>query len=109
MQEGAAIAHRQYCQRIGLAHGGHAGAFDRVDGDIHRVALAAADLLADIQHWRFINFAFADHNAAIDIHFIKHNAHCVDRSTIGGVLIAASQPFVARQRGSFGNAGKFDG
>ncbi|MNP52169.1 hypothetical protein D3C76_1465420 [compost metagenome] len=109
VQEGAAIADRQHRQCIGLAHGGHAGTFNRVDRDIYRIALTAADLLADIQHRCFINLAFTDHDAAIDIHFVEHNAHCVDRGAVGGILVAASQPFVARQRGGFGNTGKFDG
>jgi hypothetical protein len=109
VQEGATIAYRQDRQRIGLSHCGHACAFDGIDGNIHRIAQPGTDVFADIQHRGFINLTFTDHDPAINIHPVEHNAHGIDGGTVGGVFVAASQPFITRKCGGFGNAGKFDG
>ena len=109
VQEAAFIADRHHRQRIGLAHGRHARPFDRVNGDIHRITVAGADLLTDIQHRRFIDFTFANYDGAVDINQVEHNAHGVDGGAVGGIFIAAAQPFIACQRGSLGDTRKFDG
>ena len=109
VEEAALIADRHHRQGVGLAHRRHAGAFDGIDGDIYRIALAGTHFFADIKHRRFIDFALADDDGAVDIDEVKHNAHGVNRCAVGGILIAAAQPFIARQRGGFGDTRKFDG
>ena len=109
VEEAALIAYRQHCQGVGLAHGGHARAFNRIDGNIHRIAAAGTDPLADKQHRRLVNFAFANHDGTVDIDLIQHDAHGVDCRAVGGIFIAAPQPLVAGQRGGLGHARKFDG
>ena len=109
VEEAAFIADRHHCQGISLAHRRHPSTFDGIDGDIHRIALAGAHFFADIEHRRFIDFALADNDGAVDIDEVKHNAHGVNRCAVGGVFIAAAKPFIARQRGGFGDTRKFDG
>ncbi len=95
VQKAALVADRQHRQRIGLAHRCHPRALDRIHCDIDRVAAPAADFFADIEHRRFVDFAFADHNLAVDINGIQDVSHRVDGSAIGTVFIAASQPAIA--------------
>jgi hypothetical protein len=54
-------------------------------------------------------FPFANHDGAVDIDLVKHNAHGVNGSTVGGIFVAATQPLIASQRRCFGHAGKLDG
>ncbi len=108
VEEAALIAHRQYRQRVGLAHRRHARAFDRVDRDIHRIAFAGPDLFTDVEHRRFVDLAFTDDDSAVDVNLIKHNAHGVDGCAVCGIFVATAQPLVACEGGSFGDAGKLD-
>ena len=78
------------------------GALDRIDGDVDLFA-AAADFLADVQHRRLVALAFADDDAAGDLHFAERLAHPLDGSTVGGVAFAATHPTRRRQRRAFGD------
>ena len=53
----------------------------------------AADLLADEQHRRLVEFALADHNGAVDRQLVELAPHGVDGGLIGGLFFAApAQP-----------------
>ncbi len=88
VEEAAFIANRHHRQRVGLTHGRHAGTFNRIDGDIYRVAFAGTHFFADIEHRRFIDFALADDDGAVDIDEVKHNAHGVNRCAVGGIFLS---------------------
>ncbi|WP_458249627.1 class II fructose-bisphosphatase, partial [Enterobacter cloacae] len=77
VEEAAFVAHGQYGQRVGLSHRRHARTFDRVDGDIHGIAFAGTHFFTDVEHWRFVNLAFTDHNGAVNIDLIQANALAV--------------------------------
>ncbi len=109
IQETAFIADRQHRQRVRLTHRRHARALNRIDGDIYRIAVAGTDFLADIEHRGLVDFAFANHDGAVNVDLVEHDTHGVDRRAVRGIFIAASQPFVASQRRRFGHTGKFDG
>ncbi len=47
VEEMPGIGHRDHGERVGAALGGDRGAFERVEGDIDRRAVAGADLFAD--------------------------------------------------------------
>ncbi|OIQ70650.1 hypothetical protein GALL_477350 [mine drainage metagenome] len=89
MQQRAAWRHRDHGQRIRHILGSQRGAFERVERDIHRRALAGADLLTDEQHRRLVALSLADHHDAVDIQQVQLLAHRVDSGLIGGLLIAA--------------------
>ena len=90
IQETALIAYRHDRQRVRLTHRRHAGAFDGIDGDIYRIAVAGTDALANVQHRRFVDFAFANHDSAVDVDQVEHNAHGVDGGAVGGIFITAA-------------------
>src|ERR1051325_6657448 len=65
---------------------------DRVHGDVDRRAFAAADLLAVVEHRRFVLLAFPDDDDAVDRHRVEHQAHGVDRRAVGEVLLSPAGP-----------------
>jgi hypothetical protein len=67
MQHRAARPHGDDGQRVGHVLGGQRRAFQRVERDIDLGAVAIADLLADIEHRRFVALAFADDDDALDV------------------------------------------
>ena len=83
------------------------GAVDRVDGDVHRGRGAVADLLAVEQHRRFVFFALADHDDAVHRDAVEDDAHRLDGRAVGGVLVAASHPAAAGERGGLGGTHQF--
>ena len=105
-QERPLVAHRQHGQRVGLTHSSHAGTLDGIDRDIHRVAVSGTDLLADIEHRRFINFTFADHNLTIDLDLVENVAHGRYGRPISDILVTTSEPLVASQCSRFRHSGK---
>ena len=90
VQEAALIAYRHDRQRVRLAHRRHTGTFDGIDSDIYRIAVAGTDALADVQHRCFVDFAFANHDSAVDVDQVEHNAHGVDGGAVGGIFITAA-------------------
>ena len=67
----------------------------------------AADLLADIEHRRFVALALADHHRAVDGQDVEGAAHRLHRGLVGGVLVAASDLARGRHRRRFGDANRF--
>jgi len=56
---------------------------------VFRIRLVTdAHLFTDIQHRGFIALALADHDAALHGHRVEAGAHGVDRSLVGGYLVA---------------------
>ena len=78
----------QHRQSIGHGLRTNGCAFERINGDVDGRSLACADLLADIQHWRFIHLALADNDEAVDIDAAKLLAHGVSRRFVRGLYIA---------------------
>ncbi|EIR40315.1 hypothetical protein YPPY11_0268 [Yersinia pestis PY-11] len=66
-------------------------------------------MLANKQHWGFVDLAFTNNNPPINIDLIEHDAHCLHRSTVGSIFIAPTQPLITCQCGGFSHSGKLDG
>ena len=62
------------------------------------------DLLADVQHRRFVALAFADDDRAVDRHRVHRAAHRFDRRLIGPMTIALPHRVRARDGGLFDDA-----
>ena len=45
---------------------------DRVDGNVHRGAVAGSDGLADVEHRGFVLLALADDDDAVDVDLAEH-------------------------------------
>src|SRR5439155_4814306 len=69
---------------------------------------ARADLLADVEHRRFVALAFADHDGAADVDVVERLPHRGDGGLVCGVLVAAPHPAGAREAGGFGNADEIE-
>ena len=56
------------------------------------------------QHGGFIFFAFADHDDAIHLDRVQHQAHTIDRGLICGILIPTAHLAPCTQCGGFSDA-----
>ena len=90
-----ALGRGQHGQRVGGTECAQVGALERIDGNVHLreatggVALRSrADLLADVEHRRFVALAFADDDGAVDRQRIHLLPHRFDSHLIGEVPIA---------------------
>jgi hypothetical protein len=110
VQEPALFRDRQHRERVGAGLGGDRCAFERVERDIDLGSGAdgAADLLADIQHRRFVALALADDDGAVEVELVQRVAHRLDRSGIGGMLVAAADLLSRRDRCIFGHPDHFE-
>ena len=70
----------------------HAGPFQRVDGDVDRLAIAGTDLLADIEHRRLVHFTFADDHGAVDLDRLQAAAHRLGGGPVRGIFITHADP-----------------
>ena len=112
MQQAALLGRRQHRDRVGGAGRAQVGALERIDGDVDLVPLAAAglvllrqaDLLADVEHRRFVALAFADDDRAVDRHGVHLAAHRLDGHLVGAVAIALAHGVRAGNGGLFGDA-----
>ena len=105
----AAVGHGH--DRDGVVHalGGQRGAVDGVDGDVTVGTVAVADLLAVVEHGRFVLLALADDDDALHRHGGDQLAHRVDRGRVGPVLVTASDPSARGHRSSFGDTDELEG
>ena len=87
---------------LGKPVGHEVGPLDGIDGDVD-LFTAAADFLADVEHRRLVALAFADDDAAGDLHLAERFAHLLDGSAVGGVALAAPHPTRCRERRAFGD------
>ena len=67
MQHRPTWAHRDDGQRVWHILGGQCRAFKRVKRDVHTWSVSCANLFPDIQHGRFVAFAFADNDNTCDV------------------------------------------
>ena len=67
-----------------------------------------ADLLADVEHRRFVALAFADHDGAGDRQRVERLAHGFDGGVVGGMFVAAADLFGGSNRCGFGHAHRFE-
>ena len=91
-------------QGVGLRLGRQGRAFQRIEGDVDLGPLPRADLLADVEHRRFIALAFADDDLAIDVQLVQGVTHRVDGGLVGGHLVATPQHRPRGDGGGFGHA-----
>ena len=95
---GAGIEHRaalgQGDHREGATEtaGGQGRSFERVDRDVDHRRAAVADLLAVVEHRRFVLLAFADDHDAVHRNGVEQDAHGIDRGAVGGELVTPSDP-----------------
>ena len=94
MQQPAALARREHRDRIGRARRAQICSLQRIDRNIHRRKIrfrrvrGQPHLLSDVQHRRFIAFAFADHDGAVHLQAVHRFAHRLHRHFIRLVTIA---------------------
>src|SRR5438093_615717 len=64
VQQVPLLRHGNHAERVGSASGGDRRSLERIERDVHLGILggATADLLADVEHGRFVALAFADHD-----------------------------------------------
>jgi hypothetical protein len=103
VEHGAAFAHRDDRQRVSPAEGCQRGAVDGVDRDVGHRRVAGADLLAVEEHGRLVLLALADHHDTVHRHALQHQAHGVDRRTVGSLLVASADPPARCQGGRLGD------
>jgi hypothetical protein len=94
-----ALGESDHRNRVRLALRRQAGPLERVDRDIHRRAVAVADLLAVEEHRRLVLLALADHDDALHRDGVEDRAHAVDRGLVGGLLVAPADPPARAERG----------
>ena len=97
MQHRPARPHRDHGQSVRHVLGGQRRAFQRIKRDVDFGAGAGAHFFADIQHRGFVAFAFADDDNAVDVELVELGPHGVDRSLVGGLLVAAPDQAGRRQ------------
>ena len=61
-----------------------------ITNEIKRRAIAGADLLADIQHRRFIALALANHDGTANVQHVELIAHCLDCDPVRFLLVPTS-------------------
>jgi hypothetical protein len=109
VQQAAAFGHGDHGQRVRHRLGAQRGAFQRVQRDVDLGALAQADLLADVQHRRFVALALADHHHAIHLDVVERGAHGVHGKLVGLLFIATAAQGGSGNGGSLRHAGNLDG
>ena len=96
VQQAALFRRGEHRNRIRRAGRAQVRAFERIDGDVHLVPLAPvrivflglADLLADVQHRRFVALALADDDRAVDWNGVHLATHRLDGHLVGLVPVA---------------------
>src|SRR5664279_5079912 len=94
-----AFADREDRDGVVHAFARQGGAVDRVDGHVAFRTVSVADLLAVVEHRRFILLTFADDHDALHGHGADQPAHRVHRSLVGAVLVPPPDPARCRHRG----------
>ena len=67
-----------------------------------------ADLLADIEHRRFVALAFADDDGAVDGKIVERVAHGFDGGVVGGAFVAAADLARRLNGGRFRDTHRFE-
>ena len=106
MQQPALARRREHGDGVRLAGGAEVRALERIDGDVHggqraprELRLRAhADLLADVEHRRFVALTFADDDRAVDRDRVERLAHRLDRDLVRLVPVALAHGVGAGDR-----------
>ena len=120
MQQTAAVRRREHRDRVRRAGRAEVRAFEWIDRDVDLVethqlepvqalGVDESDLLADVQHRRFVALAFADDDGAVDRHRVHHTAHRLDGDLVRAVPIALTHRVRARDRRLFDDAEEIEG
>ena len=92
VQQAALLRRGQHGDGARRAGGAKVGAFQRIDGDVDRGIArrrrCLPDLLADVEHGRFVALAFADDDGAVHGHGIHHAAHGLGGHLVGVLAVA---------------------
>ena len=88
MEQAAPLSRREHRDGVGRARRTQVGPFQRIDGDVdfsnpRRQGISAfgvrpSHFFADVEHRRFVTFAFADDDRAVDryrVHDLAHGFH----------------------------------
>ena len=94
----AALGDGHHRDRALLAERGEPRPFQRVHGDIDGRAHLVPDLLAVVEHRRFVLLALADDDDAVHGDGVEHPAHAVHCRLVGGDLVATADPAARRDR-----------
>ena len=115
VERGAGIEHRpalgdgDHGDRIRLPERRQARPLERVDGDVDLGAVAGADHLAVVEHRRLVLLALADHDDAVHLDGAEHQAHRVDGSLVGLLLLAPPDPAGRSERRGLCDADELEG
>jgi hypothetical protein len=82
----------------GLPCGDEVRALHRVDGDLHGVAVARAEFLADVEHRRLVAFSLADDHDALHVDVAERAAHRLARGLVYRVSVALANPTPRTER-----------
>src|SRR6267143_2274185 len=112
MQQAAAVAGGQHGDSVCGSGRAEVGSFQRIHGDVHlrkqglRRVRRQAHFFSDVQHWRFVPLAFANHDRAVDLHRVHRLAHRFYGHFIRVIPVAVSHRARRRNRGVFHHAQK---
>ena len=95
-------------QRVRQALGGQRGAVDGVDGEVDLRPGAVADVLAVVEHRRFVLLTLADDDGAAHGDRVQHRAHGVDRGLVDDLLVAAPEMTGGGERSGLGGADELE-
>ena len=115
VEDGRRVVHRAAVgdghdgDRVRHALGHERGAVDRVDGDVALGPVPVADLLAVVEHRRFVLLALADDDDAVHAHRADEGPHGVDGRAVAAVLVAAADPAAGGHRGRLGDPDQLEG
>ena len=96
-------------QRVVFAARRQPCAVDRIDRDVHRRRLSGTDVLAVVEHRRFVLLPLADDDDPVDGDGVEHQAHGVDGGSVRGVLVAAPHPARCRKGGRLRASNEVEG
>src|SRR5581483_5311126 len=77
---------------------------ERIDRDVDLRTLAAAHLLADVQHRGLVALALPDDDGPPEGHLVHRLPHGLDRGLVGEAVVAVSDPMRGRDSGGLGDA-----
>ena len=102
-KQAAALGDGEYRERVRHRLGADRRAFERIDGDVDLRPVAVADLLADVEHRRFVHLALADDDRAAHGYAAELAAHGIDGSLVGGLLVSSASEARSGDRGRLGH------
>ena len=108
MEEAATFGSGEDRDRVGPAFCDRVRALERIDRDVDLRANTSTDLLADVQHRRFVTLAFADDDPTVERDLVHRATHCFHGRSVCLVVLTVAHPVGRCDRGGFRNAHKFE-